>query len=48
VSSNSFLNKVLDDPTDWTAKPYSTLEGGLHPLFTSLESTPDSCYRDTL
>ena len=32
VSSNSFLSKVLDDPTDWTAKPYSALEGGLPPL----------------
>ena len=39
VSSNSFLSKVLDDLTDWTTKPYSTLKGGLPPLFTSLEST---------
>ena len=47
VSSNSFLSKVLDDPTDWIAKPYSALEGGLPPLFTSLESISVSRYRDT-
>lgn len=28
VSLDSFLSKVLDDPTDWTARPYSPLEGG--------------------
>ena len=38
---------MLDDPTDWTARPYSALKGGLPPLFTSLESVPISCYRDT-
>ena len=38
VSSNSFLSKVLDDPTDWTTRPRSVLEGGLPPLFTTLES----------
>ena len=47
VSSNSFLSKVLDDPTDWTARPYSVLEGGLPPLFTFLESVFISHYRDT-
>ena len=29
VSSDNFLCKVLDDPTDWTTRPYSPLEGGL-------------------
>ena len=29
---------MLDDLTDWTARPYSALKGGLPPLFTSLES----------
>ena len=47
VSSNSFLSKVLDDPIDWIARPYPTLEGGLPPLFTSLESTLASHCRDT-
>ena len=47
VSSNSFLSKVLDDPTDWIARPYSALEGGLPPLFTSLENISVSRYRDT-
>ena len=47
VSSNSFLSKVLDDPTDWTSIPYSALEGGLSPLFTSLENISISRYRDT-
>ena len=47
VSSNSFLSKVLDDPIDWTARPYSALEDGLPPLFTSLESFFVSRYRDT-
>ena len=45
VSSNS--SKVLNDPTNWTAKPYSALEDGLPPLFTSLESVLVSRYRDT-
>nr|POE82070.1 hypothetical protein CFP56_41838 [Quercus suber] len=44
---NSFLNKVLDEPTDWTARPYSTLKHGVPPLFTSLDSVPVSRYRDT-
>ena len=47
VSSNSFLSKVLDDPTNWTARPYFVLEGRLPPLFTSLENTLVSRYRDT-
>ena len=47
VSSKSFLSKVLDDPTDWTARPYSVLEGGLPPLFTTLESVFVSHYKDT-
>ena len=47
VSSNSFLSKVLDDPTNWIARPYFALEGGLPPLFTSLESISISHYRDT-
>ena len=47
VSSNSFLSKVLDDPTDWTFRPYSALEGRLPPLFTSLENIYVSRYRDT-
>ena len=47
VSVNSILNKVLDDPTYRTARPYSTYEGGLPPLFTSLESIFVSRYRDT-
>ena len=38
ISSNSFLSKVLDDPTNWTTRPRSVLEGGLPPLFTTLES----------
>ena len=29
VSSDNFLCKVLDDPSDWTIRPYSPLEGGL-------------------
>ena len=33
VSFDSFLCKVLDDPSDWTTRPYSPLEGGLPPLF---------------
>ena len=48
VSSNSFLSKVLEDSADWIARPYSALEGGLPPLFTSLESISISRYRDTL
>ena len=48
VSSNSFLSKVLEDSADWIARPYSALEGGLSPLFTSLESISISRYRDTL
>ena len=47
VSSNNFLSKMLDDPTDWTAKPYFALEGGLPSLFTSLENIFVSRYRDT-
>ena len=47
VSSNSFLSKVLDDPTDWTFRTYSALEGRLPPLFTSLENIFVSRYRDT-
>ena len=47
VSSNRFLSKVLDDSTDWTARPYSALKGGLPSLFTSLESIYVSRYRDT-
>ena len=47
MSSNSFLSKVLDDPTDWTARPYSVLEGRLPPLFASLECISVSHYRDT-
>ena len=47
VSSNSFLSKVLDDPTDWIDRSYSALEGGLSPLFTSLERISVSHYRDT-
>ena len=47
VSSNSFFSKVLDDPTDWTFRPYSALEGKLPPLFTSLENIFVSRYRDT-
>ena len=38
---------MLDDPIDWIARPYSALEGGLSPLFTSLESISVSRYRDT-
>lgn len=37
---------MLDDPTNWMARPYSTLEGGLPPLFTSLESFLVSHYKD--
>ena len=48
VSSNSFLSKVLEDSADWIARPYSALEGGLPPLFTSLESISISRYRDAL
>ena len=47
VSSNSFLGKVLNDPTGWTSRPYSALKGGLSPLFTSLENISISRYRDT-
>ena len=47
VSSNSFLSKVLDGPIDWITRPFSALGGGLPPLFTSLESTPVSHFRDT-
>ena len=45
VSSNS--SKVLNDPTNWTTRRYFTLEDGLPPLFTSLESVLVSRYRDT-
>ena len=47
ISSNSFLSKVLDNPTDWTTKAYSALKGGLSSLFTSLENIYVSCYKDT-
>ena len=47
VHSNSFLSKVLYDPTNWTARPYFALEGELPPLFTSLESIFISRYRET-
>ena len=46
VSSDSFLCKVLDDPTDCTARPYSPLEGALPPLFQSLINETASCYKD--
>lgn len=47
VSSECFLSKVLDDPTNWTARPYFALKGRLPPLCTSLESVPVSRYRDS-
>ena len=47
MSSNNFLRKVLDDPTNWTVRPYSAFEGGFPLLFISLESTSISRYRDT-
>ena len=37
---------MLDDPIDWIARPYSTLEGGLLPLLHSLKNETISCYRD--
>lgn len=46
VSSDSFLCKVLDDPTDLIARPYSPLEGGLLPLFHFLKNEIVSCYRN--
>ena len=46
VSSNSFLCKVLDDPTNWTARPYSLLEGTLPPLFHYLINKIASHYKD--
>nr|POF02446.1 hypothetical protein CFP56_28056 [Quercus suber] len=46
VSSNNFLCKVLDDLTDWIARPYSPLEGALPPLFNSLTNKTASHYRD--
>lgn len=46
VSFDSFLCKVLDDPTDWTARPYSPLEGALPPLFQPLTDETISHYRD--
>ena len=36
VSSDNFFCKVLDDLTNWIAKPYSPLEGAFPPLFNSL------------
>ena len=47
VSSNGFLRKVLDDPIDWIARSYCTLEGGLPSLFTFLEKIFVSHYKDT-
>ena len=38
VSSNSFICKVLDDPIDWIARPYSPLKGELLPLFLFLKN----------
>ena len=46
VSSDSFLCKVLDDPTDWTGRPYSPLESGLPPLFYCLKNETVSHYKD--
>ena len=46
VSSDSFLCKMLDDPTDWIARPYSPFEGGLPLLFHFLKNETISCYRD--
>ena len=46
VSSDSFLFKVLDDPIDWTTRPYSPLEGGLPFLFHSLKNEIVSRYKD--
>ena len=46
VSFNSFFYKELDDPIDWIARPYSSLKGGLPPLFHSLKNETISHYRD--
>ena len=46
VSSDSFLCKVLDYPTNWIGKPYSPLEGALPPLFRTLINENASHYRD--
>ena len=49
LSSNRFLCKVLDDPTDGKARPYSPLKGGLlSSLFHSLKNETISRYRDAL
>ena len=46
VYFDSFLCKVLDDPTNWIARPYSPLKGGLLPLFHFLKNETVSCYRN--
>ena len=46
VSFDSFLCKVLDDPINWTARPYSPLEGVLPCLLHSLINETISRYRD--
>ena len=45
VSSGNFLCKVLDDPANSTARPYSPFKGGLPSLFHSLKNETVSCYR---
>ena len=46
VSFDSFFFKLLDDPTDWTARPYSPIKGGLPSLFHSLKNETVSRCRD--
>nr|POE98004.1 hypothetical protein CFP56_42488 [Quercus suber] len=46
VSSDSFLCKVLDEPADWKARPYSALKDALPQLFQSLTDETVSRYRD--
>ena len=46
VFSDSFLCKVLDNFTDWIARPYSSLEGVIPLLFQFLTNETVSCYRD--
>ena len=46
VSFDCFFFKLFDDPTDWTARLYSPIKGGLPSLFHSLKNETVSRYRD--
>ena len=46
VSFDCFFFKLFDDPTNWTARLYSPIKGGLPSLFHSLKNETVSRYRD--